>query len=460
MIDALLINPPLYDTTLFGKLCIEPAHAPPLGISYLAACLERDGFEVVAHDAYYDSWPEVERLLAATPARLVGVSCLTDQRASSFRLVRLAHRIQPGAVMAAGGIHATLCGRQMLLDHPELDLVVLGEAENTLGTLLRNLDDRSTWAAVPGIGFRRPDTGAAHIAPRVFTGDLDGLPFPAYRHFAHRRYVRPLWLSGLTTLGKDATTLRYANVLSSRGCTHHCLFCASPASLGRRWTSRTPLLVVDELAFLTQTLGYEYIAFSDEVFTENPAWTMEICAEICRRGMEFAWECQARANAVTPELLAAMRRAGCLMVAFGIESFSDRILREIRKDVTQEQAIRAIGWCQEAGIAPNVLLMVGNPGESDKTVGETRRWLERLQPHAVSPDIATIFPGTGLFARAIRTGGITPEFWSTDMPAPYYTVEHPFERLYGWYRELLDCNRDPGWFEHLVENPTPCEADA
>jgi radical SAM superfamily enzyme YgiQ (UPF0313 family) len=117
--------------------------------------------------------------------------------------------------------------------------------------------------------------------------------------------------------------------------------------------------------------------------------------------------------------------------------------------------MRGLDMCQGAGIAANVLLMVGNPGETDDTVEQTRRCVLQIGPHAVSPDITTVFPGTGLNLRAKRAGMLTDDFWIGDEPAPYYTLEHPIERLRAWYDALLDCNADSRWFRQLVNHPTP-----
>ncbi|MGA2262908.1 MAG: radical SAM protein, partial [Acidobacteriota bacterium] len=432
-----------------------PEHAPPLGISYLAACLEVAGYCAVARDLYYTSWEDVKELLNRTPSRMIGVSCLTDQRASAFRLLRMARALQPAAVIVAGGIHPTLFGRRVFQAVPCLDAIVLGEAEETIVDFVARLHDRFRWGEVPGLIYQKEGGEVVQTSARRFTRSLDALPMPAYRHYLGQPYVKPLWLSGLRARGKDASELRYVNVLGSRGCTHRCLFCASPASLGRRWHTRRPQYLVAELESLTHDWGYEFIAFSDEVFTEDPAWAMEVCREIVAKGVECAWECQARADSVTPELLDWMKRAGCLMVAFGIESFSERVLRKIRKDITPEEAMRGLDMCQGAGIAANVLLMVGNPGETDDTVEQTRRCVLQIGPHAVSPDITTVFPGTGLNLRAKRAGMLTDDFWIGDEPAPYYTLEHPIERLRAWYDALLDCNADSRWFRQLVNHPTP-----
>ncbi len=456
MNDVLLINPPLFDTTLYGKLCIEPAHAPCQGLAYLAACLERQGYGVVAEDMYYGSWSDIESLLQNTPSRMIGVSCLTDQRASAFRVLRLAKQIQPQAVVAAGGIHPTLLGKQMLENIPELDIAVMGEAEETIGEIVDKIDQRRSWKQAPGIGFRlHPEE--IYLQPRVFTRYLDNLPFPSYKHFRTKRYTKPLWLTGLKALGKRAENLRYVNVLGSRGCTHRCLFCASPRSLGKRWHKRSPDHIVAELEMLIDQLKYEYVAFSDEVFTEDPQWTVEICQRILNHGIEFAWECQARADTISPALVGWMKRAGCLSIAFGIESLSDKILENIHKDITAAAAIKAIEICQHAGIAANALIMVGNPGETDETIAETQKRLTELRPHAVSPDIATIFPGTGLYRLAQKAGLIDDSFWIREDPAPYFTVEHPIERLKAWNEALLACNEDASWFRYLAENPRPVE---
>ena len=145
------------------------------------------------------------------------------------------------------------------------------------------------------------------------------LPNAAYVGHGRRRY------------GYAVTT-----VMSSRGCPFACEFCSNVV-FGSSYRERSPSSVVDEVEEAL-ALGYDRIAFADDVFTMRRERVIAVCDEIERRGLRFAWECLARVDGIDRATAEAMRRAGCRTVFFGIESGSDPILRLMRKGITATQA--------------------------------------------------------------------------------------------------------------------------
>ena len=87
-----------------------------------------------------------------------------------------------------------------------------------------------------------------------------------------------------------------------------------------------------------------------------------------------------------------------------------------------------------------LMLMVGNPGEDDHTVRDTTRMIEKVRPDFVSVSEAMVFPGTELYELAKQKGLVTDDYWLTDRPAPYFTIENNLEKLLEWSNIIMSAN--------------------
>ena len=132
---------------------------------------------------------------------------------------------------------------------------------------------------------------------------------------------------------------------------------------------------------------------ADDLFVSHRGKVKEVCDEILRRALRFAWSAFARVNTVDRETLTLMREAGCDSVSFGVESGNPEMLKRIRKGITLEQVRDAVSLCREAGIIAHTSFIVGLPGETAETLRETGEFAASLGSlygyHFLAP-----FPGT------------------------------------------------------------------
>ena len=285
---------------------------PPLGPAYVAASVRRAGHDVRLLDCTFLSREQALRLALAARADVVGVYCMATMREDATWFARqLRGRCE---LLVAGGPLPTCEPETFLAD---FDVVVRGEGEQTMVDVLAahasgaDLGRRARRGRRGG-GRRRSRRGP----PRPFAADLDALPFPARDLLPNAAYIS----HGRRRYGYAVTT-----VMSSRGCPFACEFCSNVV-FGSSYRERSPASVVDEIE-QALALGYDRIAFSDDVFTMRPERVVAVCDEIERRGLRFAWECLARVDGVDRATAGRMRRAGCRTVFFGIESGSDEVLR-------------------------------------------------------------------------------------------------------------------------------------
>jgi anaerobic magnesium-protoporphyrin IX monomethyl ester cyclase len=237
-------------------------------------------------------------------------------------------------LLIAGGPLPT-CDPLPFLD--DFDVIVRG-GEQTLIELLHTWEEGADRSSVAGIIYRNKaferETGEVsplETAVRPFDKDLDRLPFPARQLFPNESYKR---------FGKKKYGYSITTVMSTRGCPFHCEFCSNVV-FGGSYRERSPENVVDEIEEAL-ALGYDRIAFADDVFTLNRRQVMAVCTEIKKRGLQFKWECLGRVDTLDYGTAVEMEAAGCARVYFGIESGNDRILKLMKKQITTVQARAAV----------------------------------------------------------------------------------------------------------------------
>jgi len=439
----LLLTPP--GLRMMNPETLEPDLLPPktwapLGIATLAAVLRRAGYTPTLRDLHDDGWDEVEALFREKRPDLVGISCFTFERTNALRTAALVRQLLPEALVVMGGPHATFFPEQML-QSGLVDVVVLGEGEKTLLELVRRMEDGRDLRYLPGIALRDTD-GFRSNPPGPRTDCLDGLPFPDYSAFDLAKYKSP-------EVPEQHQASPGTHVLTSRGCPYTCRFCSVNKFFGGRWAFRSPGNVADELEQLVADRGVRHVYFSDDLFTLNRERAIGICREIIDRKIDLAWMAETRVDCVDAGLLGWMRRAGCHRVYYGVESGSPRILKAVNKRFTVAQVARAFELTHKAGLEPCCFLMVGNPGESPETIGETVELIQAIRP-AATPiiGITTILPGTELYELSKCQGLITDDYWRTEGNPPLYTGERDVDDLI-YLQMLLVRGVSPEMYDHL-----------
>ncbi len=432
----LLINPPMYDQRKYGKPFILP-YGPPLGIAYLASTLETHGFDVKAVDMFDYSWDMVRNTLKTESPDVIGITCLTEQRASPLQVASISKELKSDCVVVMGGIHPTIMYEQ-LLTHWPVDVIVLGEGEVTTKELIACLAGGKTIENVSSIAFKR-NGSITKTPPRRLVENLDDIPFPAYKYFEFDRYKGGYEILKGAWNGKHLENLRFVPIISTRGCVGSCQFCSTPA-FWQRWRTRSAKNVVDEMEHLAKDFRCGFFNFADDIFTVNKNRVIDLCKEIIDRKLDIVWDCETRVNFIWEDMLEWMIRAGCYCISFGVESASETVLKAIKKKTTPEQIARAFTLTKQMGMKTKMLLMVGNPGEDDRTVHDTVKMIERVRPDFVSVSEAMVFPGTELYELAKRKGLVSDDHWLTDKPAPYFTLENSLEKLLGWSNQMMSAN--------------------
>lgn len=372
---------------------------PPLGTITAAAHLRALGHEVGLYDPMLDQ--DVGGFAAALGRfrpTLVAIAddgfnwftkmCLGRMREAALRMV---------AEARAAGARVVVAGHDAA-DAPEVylaggaDFVVRGEGELTLGELAARLDARTDVTPdvgdIPGLVFRHLGL-PRRSAPRPLLKDLDQLPLPAWDLVDVARY-RDFWRQrhGYFSL----------NVVTTRGCPYLCNWCAKPV-YGNTYHTRSPDHVLAELRLLRERYAPDHLWFCDDIFGLKSRWLVPFAERVAAEGLATPFLCQTRADLMTEENVAALRRAGCAEAWLGVESGAQTVLDAMDKGITLPQVRGAVARLRATGIRIGFFLQFGYPEEGWPEIGMTRRLVRELAPDDIGVSVSYPLPGTKFHAR-------------------------------------------------------------
>lgn len=382
-------------------------------------------------------WDQAEAQLRKTldefRPELVVQSVATPAMPEACQIARWVREIVgPQAVNVLCGTHPSGVPDLALTESPDVDAVAVGEYEMTL----RDVADHGLSREIPGLVLR-DDGRFIHTAQRPTVLDVDTLGPPAYDLLDLDFQTRP-----------NPWTIRYLNLSSinirtSRGCPNRCAFCAEHlvSGLGVRFHSVD--YVMEQVRYACDRLGVEGVNFEDDTLGADRERLLAICEALQRGGFHqrLRWGCLMRVDQAEPELLAAMKAAGCIQIEYGFESGSDAVLKGVGKNATVEQNRRAVRLTREAGMRIFADIMVGLPGETREDLEATLRFLRWARPEILSAGRLLPMPGTVLYRRLpepVRTSLSWEGYSYTPQPGFQINLTNvPDSEFERWYRDFF-----------------------
>jgi anaerobic magnesium-protoporphyrin IX monomethyl ester cyclase len=382
--DCLLVFPYMLQEDSTQKNQRSPY--PPLGLMYVAASLRNANYEVKILDCtFMTDREEAEASIRTTDARYVGIHSMVTLTRTAIALAKTAK--SAGKIVIYGGPDPSTAPEKYL-KRGFGDYVVMGEGEKTAVELLQALDRGETTRGIKGLAFLTGDGSMTITTPRELEQDLNSIPLPARDLVDNERY-KEVW--------RADHGYALTSIMTTRGCPYGCFFCSEKLVFGRRYTLRSAENVLAELIQVVRQLGYDRVWFADDIFPLRKERTLQICEEILDNRLIFSWSCLARADLVDEEALASMKRAGCEIVFFGVESGSQRMLDAMNRMMTIEQIVAGIGAAKRVGLKVHAFMMVGFPGENYESLKQTIGFLKQIEPDEFSFTVAYPLPGTELF---------------------------------------------------------------
>ena len=428
---VLLINP--FVEQMHRELSLADNFRNPLGLAFLAAVLEREGYDVEILDALLLGvrFPRLEKILRKKRPDVVGISTYTPTRYECFRTADVVRETLGGDVkIVFGGPHASAVPEDTLEEVKSADFIVRGEGEYSFLELIETLKNGGDPSKVLGISGRL--NGAIfHAEDRPNIEDLDALPMPARHKLPMNRYGTRM----------PSTMRRIATVLTSRGCPARCIFCT------RDWMSRkpryhSPQRIADEVEEVLTRYNVEGIIFQDDTFTLNNRRVFEFCDEVAKRKLKFKWLATTRVDCVTKELLKAMKGAGLEVLTVGAESMLPETLKWLKKGFTVEQVKQTVKWANELGLVIRCTYLMGIGNESEEDVRLSAQLARELEVSKLKANVGlSIYPGTPVYGMSMEAGVLSKDYsfargyqdpekrYGNDETPRWYTEKVPLERL-------------------------------
>lgn len=333
---------------------------PPLGLMNVFSSVQKE-HEVMFRDLCAGKLRQLDDLLRQ-PLGFVGLNCsYTTNAKKTFEAVQRIREKHPDTVIIGGGNHATFAPEHLLKNG--FDIVVRHEGEVTFPQLIRHLERNgpTRLSEVRGIVYRENGT-CVDTSPEELVRNLDDLPFPnvpildfaLYRGF----------------MGERPTTME-----TSRGCPYRCRLCSTTRMWGNRWRCKSAERVAEEFRYLSEQ-HVDQVSFSDDNYAVDLDRAVRICELLISQGNRIRWAASLESSLIVKrkELLGLMKRAGCELVIFSVDSANDEIIQGYRRPHNLSIMTEALEALRESGMVVVVNIILGYPGETMKQMRRSIRF--------------------------------------------------------------------------------------
>lgn len=342
--------------------------APPLGVLYLSSYAKKyANAEVKIVDALRDNLntKQITEIAKQYNPDLIGIHCLTAFYKQTVEISKSLKQL--GFKVHIGGVHPTFMPYTTLKDSGA-DFVVCGEGEIPLLKLCQNnLNHKNIQGVYDLESLKDDDTqiDGTPVLKAETVMDLDTIPFPDWEQLPPASY--PHSPHAVIARGNPIGI-----IMTSRGCPSRCTFCSSN-NFYKGIRQRSVANVIEEVKYQIKYLGIRELQFTDDNLTLKRDYIIELCNSILENNIKIDWSTPngVRADKVDKEVLTLMKKSGCYLIDFGIESANNTILKNIRKGETIEQIDKAINLAHEAGMITQGNFIFGLPGETKETIKET-----------------------------------------------------------------------------------------
>lgn len=375
---------------------------PPISLAYIAAVIKPIAEETRILDSVVlgQKYTEMVDDVVKWEPDLVVLQNTTPTIYDDKETARRIKDQLPKCKIAFIGLHATVRPEDIVDDC--VDFSVRNDPEYTVKEIVewmhKSGDSHKELADIKGLSYKRKGD-IVNNPRREVINDLDVLPFPARDLLNNELYRMP------------NTREKFTLVKTSRGCPYGCIYCTASAYYGPQWKSRSAAKIVDEIEEVIKKYDISNFFLSSDTFNVTEDHVLSICTEITKRKLDIKWICNSRADNFSETIAKEMKRSGCWMIAFGIESGSDKILLNAKKGATINDARNAIRVCKENGIKAMCYFMFGLPGETKETIEETIDFALEIDPDYAHFYVATPFPGTAFFKLADENHWLASYDW-------------------------------------------------
>jgi magnesium-protoporphyrin IX monomethyl ester (oxidative) cyclase len=436
---------------------------PPLGISYLAACL-RDDYEVKLLDAavegyqtevrldngsysYGLSFEQIKNKVNEFQPDVVGITCLySSQFYNVWKICSDVKSLSKDIITIIGGTHPTFLPEQCM-GKGNIDFITLGESEESFARILKAISTGQDYSRLDGIAFWQENNMV--VNPKTsWIENVDDIPFPARDMLMLDKYFKINLPMGLVSKQNPAI-----NMITSRGCPFKCVFCSSCNFWGRKYRPRSVKNVIAEMRLLKE-MGIREIKFFDDNLTLDKQRAKQLFQAMVDESFDFTWNTPngIAAQTLDEEMIFLMKQSGCYEITLAVESGDQQILNQVLKKPTDLGQIQNISKIiKDYGIDTYGFFIIGFPQETKSQIYNTLKFMDKLALDRVSLFIANPLPGTEIYEYCKNKGLLDD---SENMPLDYF--QSRFETSEFDSRFLEKTRRNWYWrynFSLILRNP-------
>lgn len=400
---------------------ISDRDTTPNGILYIAAYLREKGIPVSVTDLA--GLPEEHWLIP--DADIYGISTTTPQYPYALKVIKKLRSRQKCKIVL-GGVHPILLPKRTLKE-TKADHIVVGEGEKAIERIYLGKEKRK-------------------IIYEPLIKNIDEFPAPAVDLIDIYEYL------SIGTNAYISGAKREAYIQTARGCPYDCAFCCQRNIWRGVVRNRSLKRVMEEIDNYLTRYKVDQIYFNDDTFILNEKRIYKLCKLMRKR--KVVWHCLSRVDRVNPKILKAMRISGCRAVTYGIESGSDKILKLMNKMTDSETGYKAICMAKDAGLKVRAQMIVGFPGETDKTVEETAKFVKRAPADAWGFHAFVPFPGCDIWNNPDKynfhiNNADFGSFHTIGKPGEWKAIIHPqAKKVRKWLKYLISVANKKNIFYH------------
>ncbi len=417
--NILLIYPPNQNQAVYSKNFTrmkgcDTAAYPPLGLMYLQGMIKKyrpsDNIKLIDLSSSHKSFDLSAYIKTFNPS-VVGLTAYTLCFYDCLSICKQIKKVNPEIKIVLGGPHVNLFPEETLL-HDEIDFLIDGDGEFPFLQLIESIEGDRDLSLVESLWFRDKQGNITKNRAGSQLPSLDSIPFPCRDDIDNSLYFNPFFKK------RNLSTIS-----SSRGCPFKCTFCDVTDKIFR---SRSISNIVDEIEMLAKQYNIDNFFFVDDLFNITPQRIIEFCDELCKRHLTINWIFRGRIDQVSEEMLGKCRQSGCIHIIFGVEDFSDRGLRLIKKRITLSQTIQTIKSVKKNNIKTTANFIIGFPHhKTRKDIMSLNNLLKIMPVDNIQISILIPFPGSELFQDGIRKNILDNSTWSDYVKEPTKIFELP-----------------------------------
>jgi anaerobic magnesium-protoporphyrin IX monomethyl ester cyclase len=403
--NILLIDPPWVIKSKKNLWKRIGSCLPSIGLSYIAASLEKEGHQVKYIDSTAEEFGVNDFLKIAAKIKnrgyfpdFVGITATTALINNAYAIAQIFKKEFPDTKIVLGGVHPSVMPEESI---KYADFVVVGEGE----VAFCELANGKKLNAINGLVYT-DRTGVHFNRQREQLVNLDELPIPAYYLLPMKKYHPAVG---------TYKRLPAMSMISSRNCSGCCTYCSH---LYKRVTFRSAENILKEVKLLAEKYGIREIQFYDDNFLLYKKNVLRFCELLKKEGINITWSCFSRIDAITRnqkadmDYLKALKRAGLHLILFGVETADEKIMKSIKKNLDLRDVKPTIDACRKIGIETRCSYMFGNQGETEESCTKTIKFAIFADSDTVQFNIATAYPGTEFYRWAKENGYILKEGWN------------------------------------------------